>query len=138
MKTPRYWVVVASCDHVRKGVEGGFAQACLRFEGEEPCQAFTALGQVVDAPVEHVDMGGGFKPFRRAVAFVPCRDVPIRPLLGRLSFIQDVQRWGYIFRRGYFEVPEADFRLLHGALVGGEAGAQRQYAASAAQGSGPL
>ncbi|PTL84594.1 EVE domain-containing protein [Vitiosangium sp. GDMCC 1.1324] len=141
MRKPRYWVAVASCDHVRKGVEGGFGQAChgkaaplrrmapgdwvlyysprLRFEGEEPCQAFTAIGRVVDAPVEQ-DMGGGFNPFRRAIAFLPCREVPIRPLLGRLSFIQDVQRWGYIFRRGHFELPEADFQLLSREMLGGE------------------
>lgn len=140
MREPRYWVAVASCDHVRTGVEGGFAQAChgkaapLRrmapgdwviyysprryFEGEEPCQAFTAIGRVEDAPVEQVDMSGGFKPFRRAVAFLPCREVPIRPLLGRLSFIEDVRRWGYIFRRGHFALPEQDFRLLSREMLG--------------------
>ncbi|MCY1073412.1 EVE domain-containing protein [Archangium lansingense] len=142
MSQPRYWVAVASCDHVHKGVEGGFAQAChgkvaplrrmvpgdwvlyysprMHFEGEEPCQAFTAIGRVVDAPVQQVDMGGGFKPFRRTVAFLPCRQVPIRPLLERLSFIQDVQRWGYVFRRGFFELPEADFLLLSREMLGRE------------------
>lgn len=64
----RYWVGVASKEHVQKGVKGGFAQVChgkagplnrmkegdwivyyspvLKFGGKDPCQAFTAIGKI--------------------------------------------------------------------------------------------
>jgi EVE domain len=73
MDSHKYWIVVASKNHVQNGVLGGFMQAChgkaspLRrlqpddlviyyspkqiFEGEEKCQAFTAIGRVVEDSV---------------------------------------------------------------------------------------
>ena len=65
----RYWIGVASKDHVSRGVDGGFCQLCHgkaqplkrmasgdwiiyyspkeRFEDTLLCQAFTAIGEVV-------------------------------------------------------------------------------------------
>lgn len=138
MKPPRFWVGVVSKEHVLRGVEGGFAQLChgkraplarlqegdwlvyysprTAFQGGEPCQAFTAVGRVVGEALYPFNMGDGFVPFRRAVQFLVCREAPIRPLIGRLSFLPDRQHWGFSFRRGHFEIPEADFGRITEAM----------------------
>jgi len=134
----RHWVAVASADHVAIGRGAGFMQVChgkagplqrLR-EGDvvayyspsqrmgegRPLQAFTAIGIVgADAPVQ-ADMGGGFMPWRRQVAFLASAPAPIRPLLERLSFTRGRERWGASFRYGLFEVPEADMRCIADAM----------------------
>ena len=57
-------------------------------------------------------MGGGFVPFRRNVRFLPAHDVPIRPLIGALTFIKDKIYWGAPFRFGTLQIPEEDFKLI--------------------------
>jgi hypothetical protein len=57
-----------------------------------------------------------FHPWRRRVAFVPAQEAPIRPLLDSLSFVKDRRQWGMVFRRGLFEIPEADFRVIARAM----------------------
>ena len=61
-------------------------------------------------------MNPGFHPWRRKVDFVESREAAIRPLIESLSFIEDKQRWGYPFRVGLFEVPEADFFRIAAAM----------------------
>ena len=99
----RYWIGVASRDHVRRGLAGGFAQLChgkaaplrrmaagdgliyyspvLSLEGREPCQRFTAVGLVADARVYPFRVSADFEPYRRDIAF--CR--PRTPRSGRCS-----------------------------------------------------
>ena len=134
----RYWIGVASKNHVTRGVEGGFAQlghgkksALQRMrpgdwivyysprtalEGGEPVQAFTAIGRVLERDAYVGDMGPDFKPWRRDVRYLPARDAAIRPLLEHLSFITDVTRWGYPFHRGHLEMTRADFERIAGAM----------------------
>jgi len=134
----KYWIGVVSRAHVLIGVEGGFAQVnhgkkapLLRmragdglayyspktdYPDGEPLQAFTAVGVVRTGDVYQADMGGGFEPFRVDVDWLPCDEAPIRPLLEQLSFIRDPAHWGAAFRFGHLEVPEADFRLIAGAM----------------------
>jgi len=136
--TPRYWIGVASRDHVLRGVAGGFAQlghgkaAPIRrlspgdwlayysprtaLEGGDPVQAFTAIGTV--KPGEpYVGNMGDFQPTRRDIDFrKSAKEAPIRPLLDTLSFTRGRPSWGYAFRRGSFEVPEADFRAIAEAM----------------------
>jgi hypothetical protein len=136
----RYWIGVASKDHVSRGVEGGFCQLCHgkaqplkrmatgdwiiyyspkeRFEDGVPCQSFTAIGEVVGDEVYPFEMFPGFVPFRRDIRFLPARDAPIRPLLERLAFIRDKSRWGYAFRFGHLEIPQADFQLIANDMLG--------------------
>lgn len=138
MKPPRFWVGVVSKEHVLRGVAGGFAQLChgkraplarlsngdwlvyysprTAFRGGGPCQAFTAVGRVAGDTVYPFDMGDGFVPFRRAVQFLPCREAPVRPLLGRLSFLPDRSHWGYPFRRGHFGIGAEDFGCIAEAM----------------------
>jgi hypothetical protein len=135
---PRYWIGVVSRQHVMRGVEGSFAQVChgkcaplqrlktgdwliyysprTEYPDGASYQAFTAIGRMRNDTVYQVEMSADFHPFRRDVDFVPSIDAPIRPLLGGLSFIQNTSNWGMIFRRGLFEITEADFRLIADAM----------------------
>jgi len=134
----KYWVNTISREHVLRGVEGGFTQANHgRAEGlrrlargdaivfysprtsypdGDPLQAFTAVGRVEDDAPYQAEMTPTFHPWRRRVAFVECREAPIQPLLEELGFIPDKRRWGFPFRRGLFEIGEADFRAIVAAM----------------------
>jgi hypothetical protein len=117
---PRFWIGVASRDHVRRGVAGGFCQlghgksAPIRrlapgdwiayyspresFPDGAPLQAFTAIGEVQPGEPYAVDMGEGFVPTRRDVRF---RAKP---------------SWGAVFRRGLVEVTGDDFARIAAAM----------------------
>jgi EVE domain len=134
MKQPRYWIGVASKDHVLKGIEGGFCQLChgksnplkrmvegdwivyysprTAMEKGEAVQAFTAVGQILSGEPYLFDMGNGFVPHRRNVQFLAAQEAPIRSLIEDLSFIKNKQSWGYIFRFGLLEIPEPDFQRI--------------------------
>jgi len=135
----KHWVSTISRDHVRAGVEGGFTQSGhgkaagvrrlsagdwivfyspkTNLLGGESLQAFTAIGRVTDAELYQVEMPEGFVPWRRNVDFLQCGEVPIRPLIEALSFIQDKQHWGYMFRLGLFEIPPEDFEFIKNKMV---------------------
>jgi hypothetical protein len=136
----RYWIGVASREHVLVGTAGGFCQLChgkaqpLRrmaagdwliyyspteeFRGKTPCRRFTAIGQVLAREPYRREMAPGFVPHRRDIRFVPAREAPILPLLDRLSFIKDKRRWGYPFRFGHFEIQRADFEPIATQMLG--------------------
>ena len=134
----RYWIGVASREHVQNGVMGGFAQVChgkpgplnrmeegdwityysptITFGGKEPCQSFTALGKIRGGDPYTFAMSEAFIPWRRDVAFLKSREAPIQPLLDHLSFIKDKQKWGFPFRRGCFEISRDDFQAIACAM----------------------
>ena len=134
MSEPRCWVIVVSKNHIQRGIEGGFVQANhgkaaplkrmkvddwvliyspkVEYEGTEKLQAFTAIGRVTGETVYQHDMGGGFVPFRRDVTFLDSVETPIVPLVDDLTFIRDKQKWGYLFRFGFFEIPLADLETI--------------------------
>ena len=134
----RYWIGVASRDHVMKGVAGGFCQLShgkagpvkrlspgdwiayysprTEMRGGEPVQAFTAIGRIKPGEPYQGDMGGGLHPMRRDVAFLKAKEAAIRPLLEDLALTRGKASWGYAFRRGSFEVGEADFRVIAEAM----------------------
>jgi EVE domain len=136
----RYWIGVATKNHVNLAVAGGFCQighgkaAPLKrmaigdwiiyyspkkdFESVEQCQAFTAIGQITGDEVYEFNMAPGFIPFRRDARFLPAHDVLIRPLLGQLSFIKNKSNWGSTFRFGHFEIPAIDFELIAKEMLG--------------------
>lgn len=135
----KYWIIVASKDHLQRGVAGGFIQANhgksaplqkmhagdwvifyspkLEFEKPEKLQCFTAICKIADETIYQHDMGGGFVPFRRNVRFLPSKDVPIIPLINSLTFIKDKTHWGAPFRFGTLQIPEQDFRLIASHMV---------------------
>ncbi len=134
----RFWVAVACLEHVKKGEAGGFAQVCHGKKGplsqmsegdgivyyspteifgaKIPCRSFTAIGKVAAGPPYPYQMSEDFIPWRRDVVFFPSRVASIESLLAKLSFIKDQRRWGFPFRRGFFEIPLEDFRLIANAM----------------------
>jgi hypothetical protein len=136
----RFWIGVASREHVKRGEAEGFCQLChgkaqpLKrmsvgewiiyyppkelFGQNEPCQKFTSIGEVVGSEVYQHAMAPGFTPYRRDVRFLPCKEVKIRPLIEKLSFIKNKKQWGYAFRFGYLEIPEEDFQLIASCMLG--------------------
>lgn len=135
----KYWIIVASKDHLQRGMIGGFVQANhgkaaplkrmhagdwvifyspkLEFEKPEKLQCFTTICKLIDDDIYQHDMGGGFVPFRRNAEFLPARDVSILPLINDLTFIKDKIHWGAPFRFGTLQIPEEDFRLIAEKMV---------------------
>jgi predicted RNA-binding protein len=134
MDQARYWIGVASKEHVLLGVQAGIAQLghgkkaplqrmragewlvyyspVVDLQTREPCRCFTAIGIVKTGEVYQYDMGNGFVPYRLDVAYKQAKEIPIQPLVERLSFIKNKKNWGYAFRFGQVEIPKADFALI--------------------------
>ncbi|WP_309679012.1 EVE domain-containing protein [Polaromonas sp.] len=138
---PKNWIVVASAEHARMGcaaAENGYMQAghgklaplkrlaagdrvayyspSIAFGARDGFQSFVSIGVVQPGQPYAFDMGGGFVPYRRDVAYAPVQEAAILPLLDQFEFVQDRQRWGYPFRFGLFEVSEHDLRVIAQAL----------------------
>lgn len=140
----KYWIIVASKDHVKTGIAEGIAQAChgkasplkrmqkgdlvIYYSGKEnfgkpeKCQEFTAIGTVKDDEVFLFRMTEDFCPYRRNIEFYKSRDVSILPLIDNLNFIKNKKSWGYTFRFGFFEINEQDFKLISSKML------QKKYA----------
>lgn len=86
------------------------------FRARDGFQSFTAVGTVREGVPYQADMGGGFLPFRRDVAWLDGREAPIRPLLDRLGFTAGVPNWGYQLRFGLFAVADRDLALIAEAM----------------------
>ena len=130
----KFWIGVASKDHVEKGILGGFCQLChgketplkrmkkgdyiiyysskINLDSQFPYQKFTAIGKVIDNDVYRYEMFPGFVPFRRDVQFLESKDVEIKPLLHSLLFIKDKTKWGYPFRYGHLQITKGDFLII--------------------------
>ncbi|MDC9606277.1 EVE domain-containing protein [Xenorhabdus griffiniae] len=135
----KYWCGVVSREHIKFGEQGGFCQVChgkrspltrmavgdgivfyspvLQFQGKEKCQSFTAIGTVIGEETYQFQMTPTFVPYRRDIAYQPCVDAPIHPLLDQLSFTAGHSNWGYKFRFGHFEITAADFLLIEQAML---------------------
>ena len=135
----KYWVLVASKDHVKNGLAEGIAQAChgkatplkrirkndfiLYYSGKqtlgnpELCQQFTAIGKVADDDTYQLQVSEDFCPSRRNIEFMPSEDVSTLPLINDLNFIQNKKSWGYPFRFGFFEIQQQDFDLISSKML---------------------
>lgn len=136
----KFWIGVASKEHVHRGVDGGFCQLChgraaplqrmnqgdwiiyysskVTLEGAEVCQQFTAIGEVTGDDIYEFEMQPGFVPYRRDVLYLAARYVSIRSLINELSFIRDKTNWGAAFRYGHLEIPRQDFELIANRMTG--------------------
>lgn len=137
----RNWIAVASAQHARRGCatpEAGYMQVChgkaaplrrvqagdrvayyaptVTMGGTDRLQAFVSIGVAQPGDPYAFDMGGGFVPFRKDVAYVPAQEAPIAPLLDRFEFVEDRSRWGAKFRFGLFAVSDHDMRLIARAM----------------------
>ncbi|MGB8468319.1 MAG: EVE domain-containing protein [Candidatus Babeliales bacterium] len=131
---PRYWIAVASREHVLRGIAGGFMQVChgkqapLKrmspedwiiyysptdlFGSKALLRTFTAIGRVkADMPYT-CQMSEDFIPWRRNINFVLSHESAIEPLINQLSFIHNKIHWGFPFRRGFFEIMRNDFAII--------------------------
>jgi len=151
MSAQRFWVAVASKDHVARGLQLGIMQVChgkagplrrlqpgdgvsyysprLAFGGDQSCQCFTATGTIRDDQVYQVEMGPDFHPYRRDVDWRAAADASIQPLLPLLSFTRGKRNWGYAFRFGLLEVTAEDHQLIGDAMMGAQADKRKGVAA---------
>ena len=135
----KYWITVASKDHIARGIAGGFMQAnhgkqaalkrmqtgdwvlfyspMQTMSGTEPCQAFTAIGKIADDEIYQHKMFDDFIPWRRNINFVESAETPIAPLIDKLDFITNKKAWGYPFRFGFLEISEHDFELIKKQMI---------------------
>lgn len=137
---PRFFIGVASRDHVLRGVAGGFCQLChgkaaqlkrmadgdwiayyspsTEFKSGVALQEFTAIGKIKAGNAYEVEMTPGFFPFRKDVAFVAsAKPAKVRPLLDKLAFLKDKgNKWGSAFRFGHLEVTREDFQIIANAM----------------------
>lgn len=133
-----YWIGVASRDHVKAAIKGGFAQAghgkmapvkrmkrgdhILYYSPREGLnagervQAFTAIGRVEDDEPHRATQSECFEPFRRNVHYFKAHDAAIRPLLEELDLTRGRSSWGMVFRRSLFEIEARDFRIIASAM----------------------
>lgn len=138
-RNTKYWIIVASKDHVKNGIAEGIAQAChgkasplkkmrkgdfiIYYSGKEtmgqpqPCQQFTAIGKVTGEDTYQVQVSEDFCPSRRNIDFLPSKDISILPLIAELDFIQNKKSWGYPFRFGFFEIKQHDFELISSKML---------------------
>ena len=94
----RYYVNTVSRDHVQRGVAAGFTQA----------------NHGRPAGLKRLTRGDLIVFYSPKTAFEG--EAPIRPLIDALGFLIDKQLWGMPFRRGLFEIPASDFRLIARAM----------------------
>ena len=134
----KYWVGVASADHVEVAVADEFVQlghgkdAPVRhvqpgdllalysprsqLHAGEPIRSFTAIGRVCDREPYLYAQTRSFSPTRRDVRYFKAQVTPIQPLLGELSFIRPGPHWALPFRRGLIEVSGPDMRIIAKAM----------------------
>lgn len=139
MTSPRYWILVASREHVKLGVAGGFAQAGhgkrsglarmhhsdkviyyspnFSLGGNEPLHAFIALGEIDDDEIVQAEMTPDFRPYRRKVTYRQSGMVKIGPLISHLQFIRNKKSWGFAFRSGMIEIRQPDFERIEQAFA---------------------
>ena len=133
-----YWINTVSRDHVVLGMRGGYTQAthgrphALRrlkrgdliafysprttYPDGDPLRRFTAIARVIDDEPYQAEMSLDFRPWRRLVESIASEEAPVAPLIKDLTFIRDKGRWGFVFRRGMFEIGEDDFRRIARAM----------------------
>ncbi len=136
----KFWIGVACKEHVENGIKLSICQFChgkfspvkrlrkndfvvyysskITMQNSEPYQKFTAIGVIKDDEVYQVDMGNGFKPFRRNIEYFEVKHLDIRPLISDLSFIKNKKSWGYVFRYGFLEIDKESFIIIANGMLG--------------------
>jgi len=139
-KLTKFWIGVACKEHVENGIKLGICQFChgksapvkrlslgdfviyysskVSLEQSNIYQKFTAIGKVIDDAPYQVDMGNGFKPFRRNISYFNAQHIDIRPLVHLLPFIKNKKSWGYVFRYGFLEIDQASFEIIAKSMLG--------------------
>ena len=127
----KFWVGVASSNHVDLAVTDGFCQVChgkggplrrmakgdyllyyspkLDMTKPDKLQAFTAVGKMVDDEVYEIEQFPGFVPFRRQVRYYQ----PVQPcFLDRVRQHPEWPDYAGKIRYGHFEVSKDFFMYV--------------------------
>lgn len=83
--------------------------------GKDQLQAFTAIGTVKQGTPYQADMGFGFRPYRRDVAWHEAEPTPLAALKDALAFTQE-KNWGYRLRQGVVEISDTDMATIADAM----------------------
>ena len=138
--SPKFWIGVASKDHIANGVKLEIGQFCHgksaparrlspgdyviyyspkhKMNESATYQKFTAIGIVKDDLTYQVEMENGFKPFRRNIGYLNAQHVDIKPLIPLLPFIKNKRSWGYVFRYGFLEIDQESFEIIATQMLG--------------------
>lgn len=101
---------------IRPGDRVAYYSPTVTMGGKDRCQSFTAIGTVLPGEPYRFDMGDGFIPFRRDVAWAEAEEVPIQPLLPTLEFAGGGRNWGYQLRFGLFAIAATDMEAIRDAM----------------------
>ncbi len=135
----KYWIGVASKEHVDKGVKDGFMQLCHGrhrplskikkgdrilyyspnkvFGKRDNLKSFTAVGKVVDNNIYKVKIDDTFEAWRKDVEFdKEIKSVKIKPIIEDLSFIENKEKWGVYFRSGVKEISKTDYEVIYNKM----------------------
>ena len=137
--TKRFWVGVASKEHVENGIKLGICQFChgksapakrlskgdiviyysskYQMNSLEACQQFIAIGIVQDDEPYQVEITPEFKPFRRNIKYLEAEATDIKPLIQSLPFIKNKNSWSYVFRYGFLEIDQESFEVIAEAML---------------------
>src|SRR3546814_15854 len=99
----RYWITVATQEHIRRGQTNSFLQIGhgkrtilarikqddwvifyapkVSLSDKTPIESFIAMGQAVDSDIAKVMVTAEYQPYRRRFIYAPIVPVPIEPLL---------------------------------------------------------
>lgn len=135
----RFWIGVASKEHIEIGKNGGFCQLChgkaaplkrmkesdfiiyyspkISLSDKKPYQKFTAIGEILNNEVYQVQMFENFYPHRKDVLFFKSSEALILPLISALDFIDNKTNWGYKFRFGHLEISQDDFLKIASCML---------------------
>jgi hypothetical protein len=107
----RYWVSTTARETMQTALLGRedrlkrlSAGDRVAFYAPKKEQRFIAIASVDDGATA------------RTLTFVAAAETAIQPLIEELEFIPDKTRWGLPFRRGFFEIKEADYQRIAKAM----------------------
>ena len=106
----RFFINTVSRARVQDGVAASDARLKLLSRGDlvvfyapHRDQKFVAIGEIAaDA--------------RGRVDFLAAEEADVHPLIEQLDFIKDKKSWGLPFRRGLFEIEQADYERIAAAM----------------------
>ncbi len=136
-RTPKYWIGVASLNHILRGAELGLFG--IGHGQRQPLeqmapgdnivfyapkidhtktgkaniyQKFKGFGTLLDQPIFSEEIAGTCV-FRRRILFEGIeQSAPIQPLIDQLDFIPNKAKWGFPLMRGYVQISQSDWDLI--------------------------
>ena len=67
---------------------------------------------LADDSIYQCETSDNFKPWRRRATYPKVKELEIKPFIDGLECIKNKEKWGYIFRTGFFEISQHDFDLI--------------------------